>query len=146
MNGGEEMKRLFAYGDIHGMLGFREFVERCKRSNLTADDYVVILGDFGLVWLGQGIEVSFLDELDKVEWTTLWIDGNHENFDLLKKYHHYYWNGSKVQFIRPRVIHLCRGQVYEIAGKKIFTFGGAQSYDRGQRVYGKSIWEDEIPS
>ena len=31
--------------------------------------------------------------------------------------------------IRPHVLHLMRGQVFEIDGKKIFTFGGASSHD-----------------
>ena len=31
--------------------------------------------------------------------------------------------------IRPSVIHLMRGQVFEIEGKRIFTFGGASSHD-----------------
>jgi hypothetical protein len=39
------------------------------------------------------------------------------------------WHGGKVHKIRPSVIHLMRGQVYELQGKKFFTFGGAQSHD-----------------
>ena len=31
--------------------------------------------------------------------------------------------------IRPSVIHLMRGQIYEIDGKSFFTFGGASSHD-----------------
>lgn len=39
------------------------------------------------------------------------------------------WHGGKVHFVRPHIIHLMRGQVYEICGKKFFTFGGARSHD-----------------
>ena len=39
------------------------------------------------------------------------------------------WDGGKVQRIRPSVIHLMRGQVYELEGLRIFTFGGAKSHD-----------------
>ena len=35
----------------------------------------------------------------------------------------------KVHELRPHVLHLMRGQVFEIDGKKIFTFGGASSHD-----------------
>ena len=38
-------------------------------------------------------------------------------------------NGGKVHELRPHVLHLMRGQVFEIDGKKIFTFGGASSHD-----------------
>ena len=34
-----------------------------------------------------------------------------------------------MQPIRPSVLHLMRGQLYEICGKKIFTMGGASSHD-----------------
>ena len=61
--------------------------------------------------------------------TTLFVDGNHENFDRLGSYPVEEWNGGKVHKINQSVIHLMRGQVYEIDGKKIFTFGGAQSHD-----------------
>ena len=39
------------------------------------------------------------------------------------------WKGGKVHKIRPSVIHLMRGQVFEIDGKNIFAFGGASSHD-----------------
>ncbi len=39
------------------------------------------------------------------------------------------WNGGKVHKVRPSVIHLMRGQVFNIDGLKIFTFGGASSHD-----------------
>ena len=37
--------------------------------------------------------------------------------------------GGKIQRIRPSIIHLMRGQVYLIDGKKVFSFGGASSQD-----------------
>ena len=39
------------------------------------------------------------------------------------------WNGGKVHKVRPSVLHLMRGQVFDIDGLKIFTFGGASSHD-----------------
>lgn len=60
---------------------------------------------------------------------------NHENYDLLETYPITEWNGGKVQFINDSIIHLMRGQVYEINGKKIFTMGGAQSVDRGAATH-----------
>ena len=39
------------------------------------------------------------------------------------------WHGGKVHELRPHVLHLMRGQIFEIDGKKIFTFGGASSHD-----------------
>ena len=57
------------------------------------------------------------------------MDGNHENFDRLYSYPVEEWHGGKVHRIRDSVIHLMRGQVFDIDEKKIFTFGGASSHD-----------------
>ena len=39
-----------------------------------------------------------------------------------------------------------RGQVFEIEGKTIFTFGGATSIDRDFRREGRSWWAQELPT
>jgi len=89
-------------------------------------------GDFGGVWNKDEeskLETMILDWLDCKPFTTLFVDGNHENFDRLMAYQLEEWKGGKAHKIRPSVIHLMRGQVYELEGKKIFTFGGASSHD-----------------
>ena len=98
---------------------------KCKK-----DDYVIICGDFGVVWNKDEeskMETIILDWLECKSFTTLFVSGNHENFDRLMDYPVEEWHGGKIQRIRPSVIHLMRGQVYELEGKKIFTFGGACS-------------------
>ncbi len=82
----------------------------------------------------------------------MFVDGNHENFDRLESYPVEMWNGGKVHVIRrddnnnPKVIHLMRGQIFEIEGKKIFTFGGGYSIDKNRRIRGSSWWEREMPT
>ena len=39
------------------------------------------------------------------------------------------WRGGKVHKIRPHVIHLMRGQAFELQGHTFFIMGGAQSHD-----------------
>lgn len=99
---------------------------------MTKDDTVIILGDFGLIWDHNGenrTEKYWLDWLEKKSFTTIFIDGNHDNFDRLDKYPVEEWHGGKVNFIRPSVIHLMRGQIYIIGEKSFFAFGGASSHD-----------------
>ena len=99
---------------------------------MTKDDYVIICGDFGGVWNvdeESKRETWWMDWLEGRSFTTLFVDGNHENFDRLYVYPVEEWKGGKVHKVRPSVIHLMRGQVYQIDGKKIFTFGGASSHD-----------------
>lgn len=103
-----------------------------EQKEMTKEDHVVICGDFGGVWDKGGEsreETMLLDWLDCKSYTTLFVDGNHENFDRLYAWPVEEWHGGKVHKIRPSVIHLMRGQVYEIEGRKFFTFGGAASHD-----------------
>ena len=103
-----------------------------EQKEMTKADYVIISGDFGGVWDKEKEskeERYLLDWLDNKPYTTLAVDGNHENFDRLYEYPVEEWNGGKVHKIRDSVIHLMRGQIYTIDEKKIFTFGGASSHD-----------------
>ncbi|MEE4567116.1 hypothetical protein V2U94_05675 [Paenibacillus polymyxa] len=85
--------------------------------------------------------------LDKTKsFTTLFIDGNHENHDMLDEYPVEVWNGGKVHKINKSIIHLMRGQVFNIESMKFFTFGGAASHDKEYRKEGKSWWKREMPS
>lgn len=78
--------------------------------------------------------------------TICFVDGNHENFDLLKEFPVVEWNGGRVHQIRDNVFHLMRGECYTIEGNKIFVLGGADSHDRQYRTEGVSWWAEEIPS
>ncbi|MDY3800249.1 MAG: serine/threonine protein phosphatase, partial [Eggerthellaceae bacterium] len=46
----------------------------------------------------------------------------------------------------PKVLHLMRGQLFDIDGVSVFTLGGAHSVDRAGRTEGKTWWRDEVPS
>lgn len=103
-----------------------------EQKEMTKDDYVIICGDFGGVWdkdVSGKEETWWLNWLESKPFTTLFVDGNHENFDRLYSYPEENWKGGKIHRVRPSVIHLMRGQVFIIDDKKIFTFGGARSHD-----------------
>lgn len=119
---------IYATGDCHG--NYRRFAAEIfpEQKEMSKDDYVIICGDFGY-WDESKEQKYWMKWLDSKPFTTLWIDGNHENFDLLKKQKVAKWHGGNVQYIEPSVIHLMRGQIYELEGLKIFTFGGAKSRD-----------------
>lgn len=122
---------IYFTGDTHG--DFRRFNSEFfpEGKNCTKDDFVIILGDFGGVWRlsEDGDERYWLDWMEKKPWTTLFIDGNHENFDRLNAMPVEEWRGGKVHKVRPSVLHLMRGQVFHIGGYSMFTFGGACSHD-----------------
>ena len=123
---------IYITGDCHS--DFRRFSTKIftEQKEMSKDDYVIICGDFGGVWdkdRESSREKYNLDWLDSKSFTTLFIDGNHENFDRLDEFPVEEWHGGKVHKIRNSVIHLMRGQIYEIQGKSFFAFGGASSHD-----------------
>ena len=46
----------------------------------------------------------------------------------------------------PAAYHLRRGEIYNIGGKTFWTFGGADSIDKANRIVGQSWWARESPS
>ena len=120
---------IYATGDTHG--NFQRFAPEHfpEQAGMTKEDYMIICGDFGGVWDGGKKAERNLDWLEDLPFTTLFISGNHENFDLLRKYPAEEWNGGTIQRIRPHVIHLMRGQIFDLQGYSFFTMGGAKSHD-----------------
>lgn len=139
---------IYVTGDTHIPIDIRKLSIKNfpEQKNLTKDDYVIICGDFGGVWDNSNQELYWQNWLEERNFTTLWVDGNHENFDMLETFEVKEWNGGKVQYISDTIIHLMRGQVYNINGLKFFTMGGATSVDKIHRVEGKSWWKQEIPT
>ena len=144
---------VFVTGDIHGWLDIGKLTpERWPQGmKLRRSDFLVICGDFGLVWNSPITleEKFFIDWLDSRPWTTLFVDGNHENYDLLDTFPVRKWHGGKVSVLpgTKNVIHLLRGQVYEMGSYgRWFCMGGAPSHDIANRVAGKSWWPRELPS
>lgn len=140
---------IYITGDLHGDIDIAKLLDENFMQHVTADDYVIICGDFGLIWktYEDETEKEWLDFLEEAPYTTLFIDGNHENFYRL--YHDYptvFINGGLAHQIRPSIYHLMRGQIFTIEHKTFFTMGGATSIDRFLRIEGKSWWARELPN
>ena len=122
---------------------------------------------------GSLTPLNLLSPRDPLHWARAGaplMDGNHENFDRLGELPVHQWQSGKVRYIRPHVLHLMRGQVFEIGGIAFFTMGGAASHDIQDgildpaspdfereywfkrrtrqifRVKGASWWPEELPS
>ena len=139
---------IYITGDTHGMIDWEKIntTRFPEQKNLTKNDYLIILGDFGGIWGDEGEDRYIIKTYEKRNFTTLFIDGNHENHDLLDGYPVEEWHGGKIHKISNSVFHLMRGQVFEIDGKTFFTMGGAESTDKMYRKEGKSWWAREMPS
>ena len=141
---------IFLTGDTHGVLeigrlGPENFP---AGQNLNRKDLVIILGDFGLFWSDppRPEELKALENLENYPWTTLFLDGNHENFPLLKGLPEEERFGAPAGIVSSHVFHLKRGYVYTLQNRQCFVFGGARSVDRKRRRAGVSWWREEIPT
>ena len=124
---------IFVTGDCHG--DFHKFSTKAfpEQAEMTKDDIVIILGDFGGIWNKYGennTERYWLKWLNDKPFTTVFIDGIHENFDRLNsEYAVVEFHGGKAHKIRDSVFHLMRGEIFDFEGKSSFAFGGASSHD-----------------
>lgn len=207
---------IYITGDTHGAheIGFHSVDGYMSRLNteafpeqkeMTKDDMVIICGDFGGVWKTDrrttkepASEKSDLDWLEGRPFTTLFVPGNHENYDRLtgckneklleswfyskmpetekeklrEGYPRKEWHGGYVRELRPSVLMLERGYVFDLNGFSCFAFGGAASHDisdgildpsdsktesefektyqsmfgKSFRVRGVSWWDQEMPT
>lgn len=140
---------IYVTGDYHGGLDGAKLHPRLfpEGARLTRDDYVVICGDFGMLWTGSNNELAQLEWLAAQPWTTLFVDGNHECFSFYEDQGEELWHGGRVNRFAdyPSIVHLMRGQVFELEGSRVFTMGGATSTDRAWRVPGLSWFPEELP-
>lgn len=163
---------IYLTGDCHGE--FNRFAKKRRMQlpfSLTEKDFVIVCGDMGLLWADDR-ELAYNKKwLAALPMKILWVQGNHENYDMIAQYPVRQWHGGKVRHIvEDKVILLERGQVFELEGKRFFTFGGASTHDiqggildrnsptyvkeRSRanksglpyRVKGVSWWEQELPS
>lgn len=151
---------IYVTGDTHADIDIHKFNSsnlKSKNISFKKDDYVIILGDFGLPFLSSDIEkynkrkgtyYYWINWLKNKDCTFLFVDGNHDN--------HAWWStipttkmfNGKVQ-VHPHasnVIHLMRGQVYTIENQTFFVMGGATSIDKAYRTENVSWWKEELPS
>lgn len=146
-----------------------------EQKEMTRDDFVIVCGDFG-IWHDDKTERWWFKWFEEKNFTVLFVDGNHENFDRLysDEFDVVDFHGGKAHKIRENIYHLMRGYVFDLCGKKFFAFGGASSHDiddgildmkdykttkelvddynkrtkRGEmlRINHISWWEQELPS
>ncbi len=134
---------IYVTGDTHG--NFERFKEKSIK-RLKRNDTLIVCGDFGFIWDGSRQERANLKRLSDLKFNVAFVDGCHENFNLLYSYPTQNWCGAKARIISDNVIHLMRGQVYTIEDKKIFTFGGGHSDDIEIRKEANSWYPQEEPT
>ena len=139
---------VYITGDIHGnpvRLSKHSFYEQKEFGENKDENTVIVCGDFGIVWDKEEStnEKYWLKWLEDKPFTTVFACGNHENHKRLATYPVKEWNGGRVHEIKPHVLHLMRGEVYTIEGKKFFVFGGASSHDISDGILDEKDWRKQ---
>lgn len=144
--------KIYITGDLHGATDmFKLSSSRFPEGKqLTKDDIVIVCGDFGLLFhyeyhRNYEHDQKHLRWLADKQWTTLFVDGNHDCFDLLDDLPQVDVFGSKAGKVRDNIFHLKRGNIYTIDNKKFLAIGGASSVDKLYREasapgYGQALW------
>lgn len=139
---------IYLTGDTHGEFLRFNNTSFPEQKQMTKQDVVIICGDFGGVWRQQSgqEERYWLDWLNDKSFTLVWCEGNHENYARLNsdEFPIVDLYGGKAQQIRPSIFRLLRGEVYEIQGKRFFTFGGARSHDIDDGILDPDDYDDPL--
>lgn len=135
---------IYITGDTHGDISF---FKNSKLKRLGEKDILIVCGDFGFIWdIRNPKEQKNLEILKSKKYTICFVDGAHENFDVLNSYTPYRWKGGNAHKIADNIYHLMRGEIFTLEGKTFFVMGGGESDDRNMREEGISWWEAEMPN
>ena len=135
---------VYITGDCHGNFDKFHMKNFPDQKGMTRDDIVIVCGDFG-IWHDTAEERYNLDALNRRSFTTVFVDGNHENFDRLygNEFPVVDFHGGKAHKIRSHIFHLMRGYVFDFDGKKFWCFGGARSHDIRDGILDRNGYESE---
>jgi Icc-related predicted phosphoesterase len=142
------MKVLLA-GDLHGDIVHTRYLFQVAQQNQAS--LIIALGDFGF-FPGRKWSDEFLNSINKMSakegipiW---WLDGNHENHDLIESM----VDGDPNRLVTTKsltqqwdnLFYLPRGYRFELDGISFMSYGGAFSVDRSARVKYISWFPNEI--
>jgi predicted phosphodiesterase len=142
---GDIMKILFA-GDTHG--NDHQIDWLYWKAVAVGADLIWVCGDFGY-WPHYEFGQEFLDKVTTNAEQTgipLWfVDGNHENHDLLDAYLAQQGNSEPIE-LAPHLYWTPRGMTVELDGVTFMSYGGAWSVDWDRRTPHVTWWEQELIS
>ncbi len=136
---------IYIVSDIHGHIRLEWLKAQLNTLSLAESDYLIILGDAGMIW-SETEHLEVCEYYENLPCKTLFLDGNHENFDLIYEYPIKEFCGGLTHQISGKLFHLMRGEIYSIDGKTFFVFGGGFSV---KKLTGSSpiyVWKQEMPN
>lgn len=131
-------------GDIHGNDHHANWLFKiAERNDCT---HIIACGDFGY-WVHNQWGVKFVDGIARMAQTTgiqvLWVDGNHENHDILNDLLAKHGDTEPIPTPNEWVKWIPRGCKFQIGNNTFMGYGGAFSVDKADRTEGESWWAGE---
>lgn len=131
---GPDPDLLMIAGDWHGNTRWAQAA--IEAAYVKGADAILQVGDFGY-WpgeqsLGDGYLTKLNEQLEHYDLNLFWLDGNHENHELLNP-----------GFKSGRIQHLPRGFRWQWWGKTWMSVGGGVSVDKEWRTEGVSWFPEE---
>ena len=128
-----EPTTLLVVGDVHGDAAWMKVV--CAKARALGCDAILQLGDFGF-WPHEAWGRAYVDRvvelLARHELDCLFIDGNHDNLDVLLA------DGlpaaGPFRWVAPRLYYMPRGARWSWRGVSFLAMGGAYSFDKEWRL------------
>ena len=134
---------VYVTGDMHGDIS--RFNDPALKQ-LKKGDVLIVCGDFGFIWDNSRQEQKNLKKLASKKYDICFVDGTHENFEIINSLPETTWQGGKVHKVANNIYHLMRGQIYKIDNITYFTMGGGESPDIDIRFEANAWSKDEFPS
>jgi len=156
---------IYLFGDTHGEHESSKLKAPCfpQQPFLTELDTVIVCGDFMFPFYSSDADPASDDAQDAevrrrrasyrlwMDWfsaqqcTFAFLDGNHDNHPYWASLPTELWNEGLVSRSpdAANLLHLKRGEVYRIEGKRFWCFGGAESTDKALRTEGLNWWPQE---
>lgn len=132
---------IYITGDTHGDIDYKKLLS-LKEKNLSYDDYLIICGDAGICWSPQTFQYH-LDLYNEIGCTIIFVDGNHENFEMLNMCPLVEYHNALMHQIDQHIFHVLRGEIMTIDNISFLCIGGAISIDKMYRTSYLSWWPEE---
>jgi len=132
---------IFITGDTHADIDYKKLLA-LKEKKLSYDDYLIICGDAGICWSPETFAYH-LELYNAIGCTIIFIDGNHENFNMLNQFPLVEYLGALMHQIDKHIFHVLRGEIMLIENKTFLCIGGAISIDKAWRTPYITWWPEE---
>lgn len=143
-------RNIYVMGDIHGDFDLvdaklDEYLHFPKKDK---KDVLFIAGDAGFInsYENEKSKIQRIQHLNHLPFIIIVVLGNHENYDIIEKLPEVsIFNGKCYKENDVEVYYTKNGQIFDIDGRKIFTFNGGLSIDKEKRLelekkYNKKFW------